>query len=76
MEEDKLKYALPQIAERHVTALEELIDEMTAIVGPLENFILPGGAVGSAHLGCGRHRLPPRRVRTVTTLAREEAIGS
>jgi len=74
VEEDKLKYALPQIAERHVTALEELIDEMTAVVGPLENFILPGGAIGSAHLHVAR-TVCRRAERIVTTLAREEAIG-
>ncbi len=27
---------------------------MTAVVGPLENFILPGGSLGSAHLHVAR----------------------
>jgi len=42
-EEDKALYPIPQIEARHVERLEKLIDEMTAVVGPLENFILPGG---------------------------------
>lgn len=74
VEEDKNKYALPQIAERHIHALEALIDEMTAIVGPLENFILPGGSVGSAHLHVAR-TVCRRAERIVTALARQEAIG-
>lgn len=75
VEEDKIKYALPQIEERHVQRLEALIDEMTAVVGPLENFILPGGALGSAHLHVAR-TVCRRAERIVTTLAREEAIGA
>lgn len=74
VEEDKAKYALPQIEERHVQALEALIDEMTGVVGPLENFILPGGAPGSAHLHVAR-TVCRRAERIVTTLAKEEAIG-
>src|SRR6185436_13392725 len=50
LEDDKTKYNVPQIKEQHVTKLEALIDELNAIVGPLENFILPGGALGAAHL--------------------------
>jgi len=74
VEEDKLKYALPEIGERHVQTLEALIDEMTAIVGPLENFILPGGSVGSAHLHVAR-TVCRRAERIVSALVREEAIG-
>jgi len=74
VEADKVKYALPQIEERHVQALEALIDEMSAVVGPLENFILPGGALGSAQLHVAR-TVCRRAERIVTALAREEAIG-
>ncbi|KAA3662444.1 MAG: cob(I)yrinic acid a,c-diamide adenosyltransferase, partial [Chloroflexi bacterium] len=45
IEADKEKYQLPQIEEKHVNRLEALIDELTAVIGPLENFILPGGSV-------------------------------
>ncbi|MFZ1756647.1 MAG: cob(I)yrinic acid a,c-diamide adenosyltransferase [Caldilineaceae bacterium] len=74
VEEDKVKYALPEIGERHVRVLEALIDEMTAIVGPLENFILPGGSLGSAQLHVAR-TVCRRAERIVTALAKEEAIG-
>ena len=59
-EEDKRKYNIPLIEERHVTALEELIDELTAVVGPLENFILPGGSLGAAQLHVGPHEGHPQ----------------
>ncbi len=75
VQEDKVKYALPEIAERHVLVLEGLIDEMTAVVGPLENFILPGGTLGSAQLHVAR-TVCRRAERIVTTLAKEEAIGA
>jgi cob(I)alamin adenosyltransferase len=73
-EEDKLSYQLPQIAERHVQALEEEIDELNEVVGPLQNFILPGGSIGAAHLHVAR-TLCRRAERAVLTLAREEPIG-
>ena len=75
IEEDKEKYQLPQIEEKHVAYLEQLIDELTAVVGPLENFILPGGSIGSAHLHVAR-TVCRRAEREVSALAREEAIGS
>jgi len=74
IEEDKAKYALPQIEERHIQALEALIDEMTAVVGPLENFILPGGSPGSAYLHVAR-AVCRRAERVVTALARQEVAG-
>ena len=46
LEEDKESYTPPQIEQRHVDRLEALIDELTPIVGVLENFILPGGLAG------------------------------
>ncbi len=73
-EEDKQKFNIPQIEERHVVALEALIDEMTAIVGPLENFILPGGSMGAAHLHVAR-TVCRRAERDVITLSGEEAVG-
>lgn len=75
MEEDKTKWPLPQIEQRHIDALEQLIDEMQRIVGPLENFILPGGSPGSAQLHVAR-TVCRRAERDVTTLARGQGIGS
>jgi cob(I)alamin adenosyltransferase len=73
-EEDKQNYPLPQIEERHVQQLEEWIDELNEIVGPLENFILPGGSLGGAQLHVAR-TICRRAERAVLTLAREEPIG-
>lgn len=66
--------AIPQIEERHVRKLEVLIDEITAVVGPLENFILPGGAPGAAQLHVAR-TICRRAEREVTSLARAEPVG-
>lgn len=64
----------PRIESRHVQALEALIDELNAIVGPLENFILPGGASGSAALQLAR-AVCRRAERCAVTLSREERVG-
>jgi cob(I)alamin adenosyltransferase len=74
VEEDKQKFAMPQIEARHVEALEHLIDELNAIVGPLENFILPGGSAGAAALQVAR-TICRRAERDVLTLSRHEAVG-
>lgn len=74
IEEDKIKYQIPQIANHHVEKLETLIDEMTTIVGTLQNFILPGGSVGSAHLHLAR-TICRRAERDVIALSREESVG-
>ncbi len=74
VEEDKAKYRLPEIGERHVVAFEEMIDEMQEVVGRLDNFILPGGSLGSAHLHVAR-TICRRAEREAIALAREEAIG-
>lgn len=74
VEEDKIKYSIPQIEQRHIDKMEGLIDEISAEVGPLENFILPGGSLGAAHLHVAR-TVCRRAEREVLKLAREEAIG-
>ena len=74
-EEDKQQYKLPQIEPRHVQRLEALIDEMTAVTGPLENFILPGGSLGAAQLHVAR-TVCRRAERVVAGLANEESIGA
>ncbi|MEM7117148.1 MAG: cob(I)yrinic acid a,c-diamide adenosyltransferase [Chloroflexota bacterium] len=74
LEEDKIKYNIPQIEEKHVTALENIIDECNDIVGPLENFILPGGTLGAAHLQVAR-TVCRRAEREAIALSREEPVG-
>jgi len=74
LEEDKAKTRVPQIEARHVEKLEQWIDELNAVVGPLENFILPNGSVGAAHLHVAR-AVCRRAEREAIALAGEEPIG-
>jgi cob(I)alamin adenosyltransferase len=73
-EEERGAAEMPHIGAHHVVKLEELIDELMAVVGPLDNFILPGGAVGAAHLHLAR-TICRRAERAVVSLAREETVG-
>lgn len=73
-EKDKLKYKIPLIEARHVEKLETIIDELNPAVGPLENFILPGGSRGAANLHLAR-TVCRRAERDVATLSRDEEIG-
>ena len=66
---------VPQIEERHIKAQEDLIDELNAQVGPLQNFILPGGSAGAAALQVAR-AVCRRAERRLVTLARQEAVRS
>jgi cob(I)alamin adenosyltransferase len=74
VEEDKRRFALPQIEARHVDALEAAIDELNEVVGALENFILPGGAIGAATLHLAR-TICRRAERDALALAEQEPIG-
>ncbi len=75
LEEDKAKYPIPHIEARHITRLEAIIDEMTAVTGPLQNFILPGGSTGAALLHVAR-TVCRRAERDVITVAEVEPVGS
>ena len=74
LEEDKQRIPAPQIEQRHIDDLEALLDELTAEVGPLENFILPGGAPGAARLHVAR-TVCRRAERRVVALAEQEPVG-
>lgn len=65
---------IPQIEQHHVTKLEEVIDFLNAQVGPLENFILPGGTRGAAQLHVAR-TVCRRAEREVAALAEKESVG-
>ena len=65
---------VPRIESRHVAALETLIDELNAVVGPVENFILPGGTSGAAALQVAR-AVCRRAERCAVTLSRKEEVG-
>ena len=74
LEEDKVHYTPPQVEQRHVDSLEETIDELTAVVGALENFILPGGSLGASHLHVAR-TVCRRAERDAISLAGREAVS-
>jgi cob(I)alamin adenosyltransferase len=75
LEEDKAKMPVPRIEERHVVALEELMDRLSEELSPLENFILPGGTPGAAQLHVAR-TVCRRAERIVIALGRREPIGA
>jgi cob(I)alamin adenosyltransferase len=75
LEADKAKIPVPRIEERHVVALEALLDRLSERLDPLENFILPGGSPGAAHLHVARC-VCRRAERLLVTLARSEAVGA
>ena len=75
LEEDKKRLPAPRIEERHVTALEALMDRLSEELAPLENFILPGGCPGAAALHVAR-TVCRRSERIVLALSRKEAVGA
>jgi cob(I)alamin adenosyltransferase len=72
--EDKKQFSVPRIEERHILALEALIDELNEVVGPLTNFILPGGSQGAAALQVAR-AVCRRAEREVVSLSRSEEVN-
>jgi len=74
LQEDKEKMPVPGVEQRHVDALEQELDRLSAEVGPLENFILPGGSPGAATLHVAR-TVCRRAERLVTALAEQEKVG-
>ena len=73
-EEDKETLPVPTIESRHVEALEKVIDELGKELPPLENFILPGGSIGAAHLHVARC-VCRRAERYVVGLSHTESVG-
>ena len=73
-EEDKKRLDVPGIEKRHVENLERVIDALSEELGPLENFILPGGNPAASQLHVAR-TVCRRAERRVVSLAREEPIG-
>lgn len=70
----KKRSPVPRIEKRHVVALEKLMDRLTRELGPLENFVLPGGSHGAALLHVAR-AVARRAERSAVALSRRETIG-
>lgn len=68
------RHPVPTVEPRHIEKLERLIDELNEVVGPLANFLLPGGSPGASHLHVAR-TICRRAERAATALARDEEIG-
>jgi len=69
------RHPVPTVEPRHIEKLEHLIDEFNEVVGPLTNFLLPGGSPGAAQLHVAR-TICRRAEREATTLARDETVGA
>ncbi|MFN8671413.1 MAG: cob(I)yrinic acid a,c-diamide adenosyltransferase [Candidatus Sericytochromatia bacterium] len=74
LEEDKIKFSIPEIKEEHVLKLEKIMDGYSEELEPLENFILPGGTIGASYLHVAR-TVCRRAEREVITLEKNEKIG-
>jgi cob(I)alamin adenosyltransferase len=74
LEKDKERLPVPQIEERHVLALERLMDRLSEELAPLENFVLPGGCPAAAQLHVAR-TVCRRAERLVIALSRQEPVG-
>jgi cob(I)alamin adenosyltransferase len=72
--DDERRARIPTVQPHHVERLERLIDELNESVGPLTNFLLPGGSPGAAQLHLAR-TICRRAEREALSLSREEAIG-
>lgn len=74
-EADKPTQPGPRIEVRHVAALEQLMDELSEHLTPLENFILPGGTPAAAALHVCRS-VCRRAERDVLVLAAQEPVSA
>ncbi len=75
LEEDKGKWSMRVIEQRHVDDLERLMDRLNKELKPLEEFILPGGTRAAASLHLAR-TICRRAERQVVALARAEPVGA
>ncbi len=65
---------MPSIEKQHIAKLERLMDKLNAELGPLREFILPGGSQMAATLHLAR-TICRRAERFCVRLARSESIG-
>lgn len=75
LEEDKLRFKVPGIEQRHVDQLEGWIDGWNGDLEPLKSFILPGGDIAAAQLHIAR-TVCRRAERLTIALSRHEPVGA
>jgi len=75
LEEDKKRFAVPGIEQRHIDQLEGWIDGWNDSLEPLKSFILPGGGLAAAQLHVAR-TVCRRAERLAIALSREEEMGA
>jgi cob(I)alamin adenosyltransferase len=74
LDSDPARQHIQPVQAPQVAQLERWIDELAAVVGPLANFVLPGGAAGAAQLHVAR-TVCRRAERDVLALSRAEPIN-
>ncbi|MBI3724061.1 cob(I)yrinic acid a,c-diamide adenosyltransferase [bacterium] len=74
LDRDKKKFGMPTFPKDEVDLLERVIDRATDELGPLEEFIIPGGSAASAHLHVARC-ICRRAERIVVALSRKEDVS-
>lgn len=72
--DDEETFTVPRVEQRHIDALEAVLDELNRDLPPLENFVLPGGSAGAARLNVAR-TVCRRAERIAVGLSRVEEIG-
>ncbi|HET7169685.1 MAG TPA: cob(I)yrinic acid a,c-diamide adenosyltransferase [Candidatus Limnocylindrales bacterium] len=72
--DDERRARIPTVQAHHIDRLEGLIDALNAQLGPLTNFLLPGGAPGAAQLHVAR-TVCRRAERAAIGLSHDEPIG-
>ena len=75
LEEDKESMPVPTSGEHHVLGLEALMDELSADLAPLQNFVLPGGSIAAANLHVARS-VCRRAERDLVALAADQKVGA
>jgi cob(I)alamin adenosyltransferase len=70
----RLLDGMPRIEERHIVELEKRVADWNAALGPLEEFILPGGHPAAAQLHVAR-TVCRRAERLCVRLAKTEPVG-
>ena len=75
LQDDKERFAVPGIEQRHVDELEAWMDGWNETLEPLRSFILPGGDLAAAQLHVAR-TVCRRAERLTVALARQEAVGA